>query len=81
MQNLRVKYLASLSFSTSSSVMEEGIHRPRRSEPDIVKGRRYPNLKPWVLELGARGGFDRGLKEKNGPWSHYKEEEYQEPSP
>ena len=23
-------------------------------------------MDPWVLELGARGGFDRGLKEKNG---------------
>ena len=32
-------------------------------------------------DLGERGGFDRRLNKKNGHWSHYKGEEYQEPSP
>ena len=64
------------------SLHDGGGHPPAsRSEPDIVEDRKYPNLEPWVLELGARGGFDRGLKKRNGPWSHYKEGEYQEPSP
>ena len=37
---------------------KEGIHRPRRSEPDIVEGPKRLNLELWVLEIKARGGFD-----------------------
>ena len=33
-----VRYLASLSFLMSSSVTEEGIHRPWRLDPDMVEG-------------------------------------------
>ena len=55
---LPVRYLPSLSFSTSSSVTEKGIHRPCRSEPNIVEGPKRLNLELWVLELEARGGFD-----------------------
>ena len=40
------------------SNMEEGIHRPWRSEPDIIEGPKRLNLELWVLELEARGGFD-----------------------
>ena len=38
------RYLASRSFSTSSSVTEEGIHWPWRSEPDIIEGPKHSNL-------------------------------------
>ena len=46
--------------------MEEGIHRPWRSEPDIIEGPKRLNLELWVLELEARGGFD-GIERKE--WS------------
>ena len=60
-----VKNLASLNFSTSSSVMEEGIHRPRRSEPNIVEGPKH--LKSRALGVGTRGkGRNRlRLKERS----------------
>ena len=61
--------------------MEEGIHRPCRSEPDIVKGPKRLNLELWVLELEARGGFDWFKKKGAGLWFLYKGGEYQEPSP
>ena len=35
---LAVRYLAPLSFLMSSSVTEEGIHRPWRLDPDMVEG-------------------------------------------
>ena len=76
-----VRYLASLSFRTSSSVTEEGIHRSSRSEPDIVEGLKRLKLELWVLELKARGGFDWIEKKGVEPWSLYKGVEYQEPSP
>ena len=41
-----------------SSVTEEGIHRPCRSEPDIIEGPKRLNLELWVLELEARGAFN-----------------------
>ena len=61
--------------------MEEGIHRPRRSEPDIIEGLKRLNLEPWVLELEAGGGFDWFKNKVAGPWFLYKGGEYQEPSP
>ena len=48
-----IKNLASLNFSMSSSVTEEGIHRPRRLEPDIVEGPK--RLKSGTLGVGTRG--------------------------
>ena len=48
-----VKNLASLNFNASSSVIEEGIHRPRSSEPDIVEGPKC--LKSGALGVGTRG--------------------------
>ena len=47
----------------SSSVTEEGVHRPWRLEPDIIEGPKRLNLELWVLELEARGGFD-GIERK-----------------
>ena len=61
--------------------MEEGIHRPSRSEPDIVEGLKRLKLELWVLELEARGGFDWIEKKGVEPWSLYKGVEYQDPSP
>ena len=52
------------SFRTSSSVTEEGIHRPWRSELDIIKGPKRLDLEPWVLELKARGRLDWIEKEE-----------------
>ena len=59
-----VRYLASLNFNTSSCVTEEGIHRPWRSEPDIIEGPKRLDLELWVLELKARGGLDWIEKEE-----------------
>ena len=39
-------------------MIEEGIHQPWRSEPDIIEGQKRLNLKLWVLELEVRGSFD-----------------------
>ena len=69
--------------------MEEGIHRPCRSEPDIFEGPKRLKLELWVLELEARGGFDwiekKGVIPKarfvKEDWYLYKGVEYQEPSP
>ena len=61
--------------------MEEGIHRPWRSEPDIIEGPKRLKLELWVLELEASGGFDWIEKKGAEPWSLYKGVEYQEPSP
>ena len=61
--------------------MEEGIHRPCRSEPDIIEGLKRLNLELWVLELEARGGFD-GIERKELSLGLFiKGFEYQEPSP
>ena len=43
---------------------EEGIHRPCRSEPDIVEDPKCPNLEPWVLELGGEGWIRLRIEEK-----------------
>ena len=65
----------------SSSVTEEGIHRPWRSEPDIIEGPKHLNLELWVLELEARGGFD-GIERKESSLGLFiKGFEYQELSP
>ena len=55
--------------------MEEGIHWLSRSDPDIFEGPRRPNLRLWVLELGAEKRFDARLKNKDRPWSSYKGDE------
>ena len=55
-----------------SSVTEEGIHRPWRSEPDMVEDPKRSNLRLWVLELGAKERFDARLKNQDRPWSSYK---------
>ena len=44
--------------------MEEGIHQPWRSEPDIIEGPKRLDLELWVLELKARGGLDWIEKEE-----------------
>ena len=61
-----VRYLALRSFSTSSSVTEEDIHRPCWSDPDIVESPKCLNLKLWVLELEARGELDGGCEKEEG---------------
>ena len=61
--------------------MEEDIHRPCRSEPDIFGDPKRLKLELWVLELEARSGFDWFEKKGAGPWFLYQGGEYQEPSP
>ena len=46
--------------------MEEAIHQPSWSEPDIVEGPKRLNLKLWVLDLEARGELDGGCKKEEG---------------
>ena len=48
-----VKYIASLNFLISSSVTEEGIHRPWRLDPDMIEG---PKHLTWALGVRTRGG-------------------------
>ena len=48
-----VRYLASLNFLISSSVTEEGIHRPWRLDPDMIEGLKHLT---WALGVRTRGG-------------------------
>ena len=58
-----VRYLASLSISTSSSVTKEGIHRPCRSEPDIIEGPKRLNLEVWCWNSPSMEGEPQSAEE------------------
>ena len=70
-----VRYMASLDFLMSSSVTEEGIHRPGRLDPDIVEGPKRLNLSfgCWNSMQEA----DSIKIERKRPCPLYKEGEYQ----
>ena len=70
-----VRYLASLNFLMSSFVMEEGIHRPRRLDPDIVEGAKCLNLSFGCWN--SRREADSIKIERKNPCPLYKEGEYQ----